>query len=116
MPWLDDVVPNKPQQLSAESKNDGVHLKWEKPFVASDGETASGYVVYRFNEGEKIDVLDAKNILKISFEDFTFFLDTTTEKGKRYNYLVTALDRLKNESDPSGPVGIQTKELASHEE
>ncbi|SHG97057.1 glycoside hydrolase family 10 protein [Pedobacter caeni] len=116
MPWLDEIVPNKPQQLSAEAKGDGVHLKWEKPFVASDGETASGYVVYRFNEGEKIDVLDAKNILKISFEDFTFFIDTTTEKGKRYNYLVTALDRLKNESEPSGPVGIQTKELASQEE
>lgn len=107
MPWLDEVVPNSPQHLTAEAKEDGVHLTWSKPEPASDAETASGYVIYRFKEGEKISILDPKNILKISFEEFTFFLDTSAEKGGRYNYLVTALDRLKNESDPSGPVGVQ---------
>lgn len=109
MPWLDDVVPNAPQNFKAEAANDGVHLQWAKPFMAVDGETASGYVIYRFDEGEKISVLNPKNILRISFEDFTSFIDTTVEKGKRYNYLVTALDRLKNESEPSGPVGVETK-------
>ncbi|MEE1946707.1 family 10 glycosylhydrolase [Pedobacter sp. KR3-3] len=109
MPWLDDVMPNQPQSLTAEAEADGVNLKWAKPLKAKDGETASGYVVYRFEEGEKISILDAKNIVHISFEDFTFYLDTNVEKGKRYNYLVTALDRLKNESEPSGPVGIQAK-------
>jgi uncharacterized lipoprotein YddW (UPF0748 family) len=113
MPWLDEIVPNQPQQLSAEALTDGVHLKWQKPLKASDGETASGYVVYRFEEGEKIDVLNAKNILRISFEDFTSFIDTSVDSGKRYNYLVTALDRLKNESDPSGPVGIQAKVISA---
>jgi len=109
MPWLDDVEPNQPQNLTAEAQTDGVNLKWNKPLKAKDGETASGYVVYRFEEGEKISVLDAKNIIHVSFEDFTFYLDTNAEKGKRYNYLVTALDRLKNESEPSGPVGVQAK-------
>ncbi|WP_442589470.1 glycoside hydrolase family 10 protein [Pedobacter sp. AW31-3R] len=109
MPWLDEVVPNQPQNLSAVAIPVGVQLKWEAPLKAEDGETASGYVVYRFEEGEKIDVLNAENILHISFEDFTFFLDTSIEKGKRYNYLVTALDRLKNESEASGPVGVEAK-------
>ena len=109
MPWLDEIEPNAPQQLTADALEDGVNLKWLKPLKASDGETASGYVVYRFEEGEKINVLSAKNILHISFEDFTFYLDTNVEKGKRYNYLVTALDRLKNESEASGPVGVQAK-------
>lgn len=109
MPWLDDVAPNEPQRLTAEAQKEGVSLKWLKPLKAKDEETASGYVVYRFEEGEKISTLNAKNILKISFEDFTFYLDTTTEKGKRYNYLVTALDRLKNESDSSEVVGVLAK-------
>lgn len=109
MPWLDEVVPNEPRNLRAEAVAVGVQLKWEAPTRAEDGETASGYVVYRFEEGEKIGVTDPKNILKISFEDYTFFLDTTAEKGKRYTYLVTALDRLKNESDPTGPVGVETR-------
>ncbi len=109
MPWLDDIVPNSPETFSATATPTGVQLKWEKPALASDGETASGYVVYRFEEGENISVADPKKIIKISFEDYTTFLDTDVEKGKRYNYLVTALDRLKNESDPSGPVGIEAR-------
>lgn len=107
MPWLDEVPPNSPQALIVEAQKDGVHLKWQNPAKASDGETSSGFVIYRFSEGEKISIIDPKNILKISFEDYTSFIDTSVEAGKRYSYLVTALDRLKNESEPSGPVGIE---------
>ncbi|RZL51134.1 MAG: glycoside hydrolase [Pedobacter sp.] len=109
MPWLDDVMPNQPQNLTADAMSDGVNIKWNKPLKAKDGEVASGYVIYRFQEGDKIGILDSKNILHISFEDFTFYLDSSVEKGKRYNYIVTALDRLKNESEPSGPIGVQAK-------
>lgn len=107
MPWLDDIDPNPPQELSAQAVETGIQLKWAAPLIASDGETASGYVIYRFDEGEEMDVLHPKHILRISFEEFTFFMDTNIEKGKRYNYLITALDRLKNESEASGPVGVQ---------
>ena len=106
MPWLDEIVPNAPQSFSVEALTDGIHLKWIKPLKASDGETASGYVVYRFEEGEKTSTVNPKNIIKISFEDYPFYLDTNVEKGKRYTYMVTALDRLKNESEGSLPVGI----------
>lgn len=109
MPWLDDVMPNEPLHLTAETQKEGVSLKWLKPLKAKDGETASGYVVYRFNDGEKISILNPKNVLKIRFEDFTFYLDTTTEKGKKYTYVVTALDRIKNESEPSEVVGVLAK-------
>lgn len=102
MPWLDDIVPNAPQSLSATASDDGIHLTWTKPIKARDGETASGYVIYRFEDGASITNLHAENILKISFLDYTSFLDTSVQKGKRYTYLVTALDRLKNESD-TGP-------------
>ncbi|KIO74655.1 glycoside hydrolase [Pedobacter lusitanus] len=109
MPWLDEIVPNIPQGLSAEAVGTGVQLKWSAPLKAEDGETASGYVIYRFDEGERISVVNPKNIIKISFENTTSFLDTGVIKGRRYNYLVTALDRLKNESDPGGPVGVETR-------
>jgi uncharacterized lipoprotein YddW (UPF0748 family) len=109
MPWLDDIEPNAPQNFAAEALADGVHLRWDKPLKASDGETASGYVLYRFMEGEKVDIVDAKDILRITFDEFSSFIDTTTEKGKRYTYLVTALDRLKNESEAANPIGIVAK-------
>lgn len=109
MPWLDDVVPNAPQNFTAQEIAGGTNLKWTKPLPAKDGETASGYVIYRAEEGEKINVLNPKYILHISFEDFTSFLDTKVEKGKRYVYLVTALDRLKNESEPSIQADVLAK-------
>jgi uncharacterized lipoprotein YddW (UPF0748 family) len=109
MPWLDDIIPNAPQTFSAEASAEGINLKWTKPAKAQDGETASGYVIYRAEEGERINILNPKYILRISFQDFTFFLDTNVEKGKRYTYLVTALDRLKNESEPSMAIGVQAK-------
>src|SRR5690606_14157863 len=109
MPWLDDIEPNIPLHLRAEAKNDGIHLSWEHPLIAADGETASGYVIYRFEEGEHVDILNPKNILKISFLTYTNFIDTDVISGKRYTYLVTALDRLKNESPASGPVGLAAR-------
>jgi uncharacterized lipoprotein YddW (UPF0748 family) len=109
MPWLDDVIPNPPQNLTADAQIDGVTLKWLKPLKAKDEETASGYVIYRFEEGEKPTILNPKNILRISFEDFTTYIDTNIEKGKKYSYLITALDRLKNESEPSVIATIQGK-------
>jgi len=109
MPWLDDVEPNRPLNLRAEAQNDGIHLSWEHPLIAIDGETASGYVIYRFEEGEKISILNPKNILKISFLSYTNFIDTDIVSGKRYTYLVTALDRLKNESEPGGPIGLSAR-------
>jgi uncharacterized lipoprotein YddW (UPF0748 family) len=109
MPWLDEIIPNTPQQFNAEVLVDGVRLKWEKPLKAIDNETASGYVIYRFTDGEKITVLNAKNILKISFEYHSTFTDLTAQKGVKYSYLITALDRLKNESEPSQPVVAEVK-------
>jgi uncharacterized lipoprotein YddW (UPF0748 family) len=106
MPWLDDVMPYAPNQLTVIAQNDGVNLKWAKPFKAKDGETASGYVVYRFDEGENTTTLHAKNILKISFHELTSYLDNTAKKGKKYQYLVTALDRLKNESEASQVISV----------
>ena len=109
MPWIDAIAPNAPQHFVAEARQDGVHLDWQKPVAASDGETASGYVIYRFDEGETPETRHAQHIIKISFDDFTSFLDTQVEKGKRYSYIVTALDRIKNESEGTEAIGIQAK-------
>jgi uncharacterized lipoprotein YddW (UPF0748 family) len=109
MPWLDDVVPNAPQEFTAVATAEGISLKWVKPLKAQDGETASGYVIYRAEVGEAVNVLNPKYILRISFEDFTSYIDTKIEKGKRYTYLITSLDRLKNESGASPAVGVQAK-------
>jgi len=109
MHWLDSVPPQAPVQLRVLPENGQNVLNWTAPVKASDGETPYGYVVYRFNKGQKINLNDPKNILKINFNTSTSFTDLTAEHGKKYTYLVTALDRLKNESLASNKVKFRMR-------
>jgi uncharacterized lipoprotein YddW (UPF0748 family) len=109
MLWLDSISPNAPQKLEVKMKPASAVLTWETPLPAKDKEPVYGYVVYRFYQGEEIDLDDPKYILHIQYNTDTTFEDTTIEAGKTYQYVVTALDRLKNESEASAVVNTGTK-------
>lgn len=117
MLWLDDVPPNPPQDLQVKVTNNGVHLNWADPSKAPDGERTYGYIIYRFNEGDAIKTDDPKNIFRIAFDpSFKSFTDDTVLPDSRYTYVVTAIDRLKNESTGSNPVGIKTNAITLNAE
>lgn len=99
MLWLDSIAPNAPRQLIAGRGEEGIMLTWQTPLLASDKEPVYGYVVYRFFEGERIN-LSADHIVHIQYNANTSWEDRTAFRGKNYVYLVTAIDRLKNESEP----------------
>lgn len=103
MLWLDSVPPLSPRGLTARSiKNTGVSLHWQHPKAARDGERAYGYVIYRFEEGEKVNLEKAKSILQIIYSTkHSTYIDDSVERNKRYTYVVTSIDRLKNESKAS---------------
>jgi uncharacterized lipoprotein YddW (UPF0748 family) len=109
MLWLDSVAPNKPQNLLGIEGDSGVLLSWKLPLPDNKGEKAYGFVVYRFDDNKPIDVTDITAIKKIYYGDITSWEDTTAEKGKLYTYVVTALDRVKNESEPSIAFKIKLK-------
>ncbi len=112
MLWLDAISPNAPQQLQAIILGNGVQMNWQAPTKATDGDMAYGYVIYRFDEGEEIRTDQAKNILKISFDaSQTSYFDKTILPDKRYTYVVTSIDRLKNESLNSNLVEVKTSTL-----
>ncbi len=106
MLWLDSVPPNVPRNLAIKKEIKSVRLTWEAPLPAADKEPVYGYVIYRFEGTEKVDLNDPKNILHIQYSTEPFYVDTTTEKGKTYSYIVTAIDRLKNESDRSPAIAV----------
>jgi uncharacterized lipoprotein YddW (UPF0748 family) len=109
MLWLDAIAPNPPQNLLAIQDDKGVLLSWKLPLKAKDGDQAYGFVVYRFDNNNPIDVTQTSNIIKIYYGDITSYEDATAEKGKTYKYVVTPLDRVKNESEPSIPANITLK-------
>jgi uncharacterized lipoprotein YddW (UPF0748 family) len=101
MKWIDSVPPLSPTNLIGVVKKSSVILKWDKPLPASDGDTAYKYVIYRFDYPLQVNVDEGRCILKLQNGNETLFTDEAIEKDKlQYTYVVTALDRLNNESKP----------------
>jgi uncharacterized lipoprotein YddW (UPF0748 family) len=98
MAWKDNVPPQSPQKLKIEDTQKGIQLSWNPPEAAKDGEKARYYAVYRFDKNEAIDLNDPRQILTFCYNT-PATTDHTAQKGKNYIYVVTAFDRLHNESE-----------------
>lgn len=109
MDWLDTQAPNQIQNLRFERiPGEGIaSLQWDLPNPASDGDTASRYVIYEFdNAGVSPSDLDiADNINSISGGRAFNPLYSAPVGSDRY-YVVTALDRNWNESTMSTVVQV----------
>ena len=69
---------------------------WTAPKFKSWDDEATKYVVYCFKKGEDTDISNPSHIVAITDNCF-YELPVDLEQG-RYVYIVTALDRLQNES------------------
>lgn len=96
MPWIDHKAPGKPRQTTVVQTEDGPVLFWTAPKAKSEMDKANQYVVYRFGPKEKVNLNDASHIFCITRATM---LPLPQKNGKtKYTYVVTALDRLQNES------------------
>lgn len=96
MPFLDDKAPKAPKKVKMVWTSDGPMLFWKAPKAKKWGDEVNKYVVYRFAKGEKVDLEDPSKIVKITY-DIPVKLPYVDGKTK-YTYVVTALDRVGNES------------------
>lgn len=98
MPWLDSIAPVAPQ-LAVEPYTKGLLLKWsgENP-----EQEELRFAVYRFAKNDKVDISKPEHIIGIT--QSPEFFDYDAVKYKDSKYVVTALDRLWNESQPSNTV------------
>ncbi len=95
--WLSSTTPAAPIKVSVEP---GGVIAWQAPAPQGKIGDVTRFVIYRFDSPENIDVKDASAIIAV-VPDMSF---KTTEPG---TYVVSALDRVNNESEPSVPVLIQ---------
>lgn len=109
MLWIPATTPGSPRLTSVTgSQGKGVRLEWKDV----SPETASYYVIYRFNMADSLDIENASHILEIvprSAYAIQTWLDRSTKKRTAYRYLITAVDRLHNESAPGEPAQIRTR-------
>lgn len=102
--FMDKQAPKRVKDLCVISTEDGPVLCWTAPRCKSEKKNPVKYqmnrpvkyVVYRFAKGEKIDLNDATKIM--GFTQDTFFPLPNQNGGVKCTYVVTALDRLHNES------------------
>ena len=98
--FMDNEAPNKVRKVKPVWTADGYILFWTAPKYREEMNRAVQYVVYRFDAKEKVDIDDSSHIVAITRDNF---YKLPYEDGKtKYRYVVTALDRLHNESKSVG--------------
>jgi len=96
MPFIDGKAPKKVKGVKPVWTSDGYVLFWTAPKGKGWKDEAVKYVVYRFGAKDKVNTADPSKIVAITAQPF---LKLPYEDGKmKYTYVVTALDRLQNES------------------
>lgn len=95
MHWK-DTIPPTPPILTAIPSVEGTLLQWKGSNPAKE---PLKFAVYRFTDDEPVNLNNSSNIINIL--KGAEFLDKDANKYRRCRYVVTALDRLWNESRPS---------------
>ena len=100
MPWLDSVAPAAPVLKLASAANGNV-LKWDE---SNPQKEPLKYVVYRFVNNEPVNL--ERNDRILSVQQGMEYTDHEAKQYKECVYVVTALDRLWNESKGSNRMGV----------
>lgn len=95
MPFLDNKAPKDVKSLKMKWTEQGPVLTWKAPKGKKWGDVVNKFVVYCFEEGEPIDLNDASKIKKVTYDN-SFYIPYV--KDGKATYVVTALDRVGNES------------------
>ncbi len=97
MSFIDGTPPGKIRNIMAFWTEDGYMLFWLPPWGNDWKNEAVKYVIYCFENKEKEDITNPAKIVAIT--DKTYFKLPYRDGKKTYNYVVTALDRMQNESE-----------------
>jgi uncharacterized lipoprotein YddW (UPF0748 family) len=114
MNWKDTIQPNIPQNLRFDqlASTGRSALQWDAPIAASDGDTASRYVVYLFSDSniQPEDLDNPQNIVSVEGNSYHVPAAAINSPGPYY-FVVTSLDRNYNESGMTSPVQILAPEI-----
>ena len=96
MSFISDKMPKKVTKVKPLWMDGDYVLFWTAPKGKDWQDTAEKYVVYRFAPGEKVDISDPSKIVAITTT--AYYKLPYADGKKKYTYVVTALNRLQNES------------------
>lgn len=110
MPWLDAEAPEKPSIKKATSHASRIELNWKD----HDSSTAY-YVIYRSVGDQVIDTGNPAHITATvrKSNGQLSYIDQQVTQGETYTYIITAVDRLHNESELSNSIRVKAEEANS---
>ena len=96
MPFLDDKAPKGVKSLKMEWTEKGPLLTWKAPKAKKKwGDVANRFAIYRFEKGAPVNLNDVTALQAVVY-DTNYPIPYV--KDQKYTYVVTALDRVGNES------------------
>lgn len=94
--FMDNKAPGKVKKVKKIWTEDGYILFWTASKAKDEMDQSVQYVVYRFDQREKVNLEDPSHIVSITRN--SFYKLPYNDGRKKYRYVITALDRLQNES------------------
>ena len=101
---IDSIPPASVRKLAGKNSTNGKQLTWEATPARDELDKAAYFCVYRFETNEPVNIEDATKLQKIVREPA--YMIPPSNDNKKYKYVVTALDRLYNESVASKAVTL----------
>ncbi len=110
MRWKDSIPPEPPLNLNVKGDYDSRTITWNIPRSAPDGDSANRFVIYRFNEKVYLRLRQGNNSFYLDDPEFILcitngvqnsFRDSEKIDSQELIYMVTALDKFSNESNPA---------------
>jgi uncharacterized lipoprotein YddW (UPF0748 family) len=115
MSWKPTTALPSPTNVTVGQNTEGVRLTWTRPSIGTaELSKIRGYVIYRFLDNASIDITKGEAIQFISPNDSTIFIDKNANaSGRRqYTYVITAFNRLYDESTPSSSASIVVSSIS----
>lgn len=109
MSWIDNIAPVSPKKIVSRGflRKDRILIKYSKKQTTSPD--LQGFIVYRSNTKDSIDIADPSGILTFSPESI-IHIEKLKLPSKKTSYIwITAIDNQHNESAPVGRIKIRKK-------
>jgi uncharacterized lipoprotein YddW (UPF0748 family) len=102
MPWIDSAIPPAPANLTIDAAENGQTVKWEAAGGNNEMQKARFYAIYRSKNKRRLNIDKPQNLINVTGEQGFFLRDSGKKHKRKYYYCITALDRMNNESLPTG--------------
>ncbi|MEN7550581.1 family 10 glycosylhydrolase [Rapidithrix thailandica] len=110
MPWKDNTPPPPPINPTFTFKNQMINIQWAAPTTEEKSDHIKSYLLYRFHKSDSINFENPAHILAILSPTQESYPIQQLQHFDEYNYYLSAIDRLNNESTPI-EVQLPTEEI-----